>query len=117
MGDSSECLLPKSDSNTVLANQFFGFCNGKIDTIRDYLSNYRDPSATFSADVRFNGETLSIIVPATEDEIRKIGTGAPAISCELDPLPTCSYCSPDDRAALYIQVYTQTKDILTGEVV
>ena len=27
------------------------------------------------------------------------------------------YCSPDDRAALYIQVYTQTEEILTGEVV
>ena len=28
-----------------------------------------------------------------------------------------SNCSPDDRAALYIQVYTQTEEILTGEVV
>ena len=27
------------------------------------------------------------------------------------------YCSPDDRAALYIQVYTQAEEILTGEVV
>ena len=31
--------------------------------------------------------------------------------------PSCHYCSPDDRAALYIQVYTQTREILTGEVV
>ena len=27
------------------------------------------------------------------------------------------YCSPDDRAAQYIQVYTQTEEILAGEVV
>ena len=32
--------------------------------------------------------------------------------------PVSSNCSPDDRAALYIQVYnTQTEEILTGEVV
>ena len=26
-------------------------------------------------------------------------------------------CSPTDRAALYIQVYTQAEEILTGEVI
>ena len=78
--------------NVHCQNQIVTRCShGKIDTIRDYLSNNRDPSATFSADVGFTGETLSIIAPATEDEIRKIVTGAPAKSCELDPLPTCSF--------------------------
>ena len=91
MGDTNECQLPKSDSNTVLANQFCDFFHGKIDAIRDYLSNNRDPSATFSSDVRFSGKTLDVLVPVTEDEIRKIVITAASKSCELDPLPTCSF--------------------------
>ena len=64
------------------------FFNGKIDSIREVLSQNRDPDTTFSADVQFDGEILCAFDPATEAEIGKIIKSAPAKSCELDPLPT-----------------------------
>ena len=88
MGESNECVLPNSDRKLTLANQFCEFFNGKIDSIREVLSQNRNPDTTFSADVQFDGDILCAFDPATEAEIGKIIKSAPAKSCELDPLPT-----------------------------
>ncbi|KAK3107491.1 hypothetical protein FSP39_015750 [Pinctada imbricata] len=82
MGNSEECILPKSEKSAKLANQFCEFFLGKIATIRDVLAENCDLTNTFCADTQFNGDNLSVYTPASEDEIKKIILSAPTKSCE-----------------------------------
>ena len=41
-----------------------------------------------SADIKFKGQPLKKLVPATQDEVHDNIIKSPSKSCELDPLPT-----------------------------
>ena len=41
-----------------------------------------------NADIKFEGQPLTKLAPATQDEVHDIIIKSPSKSCELDPLPT-----------------------------
>lgn len=90
MGQKGEIVLPSCPSDTTLANRFSEFFMNKIATIRENINSAVTGNDTLvmSADVEFNGEPLTDLSPATQDEIREIIMKAPTKSCEIDPLPT-----------------------------
>ena len=64
--------------------------------------------------VCFTSNSLLLLAPIA---IRGHGMHFALVRAQVESVSVTFYCSPDDRAALYIQVYTQTEEILTGEVV
>ena len=65
---------------------------GKKDTTHNNLSNSNKSSTevhyALEADVKFDGNPLTSLSPASTEEVRKIIKRAPVKSCELDPIPT-----------------------------
>jgi len=83
--------MPRCSSDEHLANKFSDFFMRKITTIRDNTDNHKSPisdAVVMSADIKFEGQPLTIFAPATQDEVSDIIIKSPAKSCELDPLPT-----------------------------
>ena len=75
----------------LAAHLMKSFFVNKISTIRETLSaanSTNDNNPVLTADIRFEGQPLTALVPATQDEIRDIIKKSPSKSCELDPLPT-----------------------------
>ena len=63
----------------------------KITTIRDDIDNQKSPisdAVVMSTDIKFEGQTLTKLMPANQDEVHDIIIKSPSKSCELDPLPT-----------------------------
>ena len=91
MGHKGEIILPSCSSDEHLANKFSDFFMRKITTIRDDIDNHKSPisdAVVMSADIKFEGQPLTKLAPATQDEVRDIIIKSPSKSCELDPLPT-----------------------------
>ena len=91
MGHKGEIILPSCSSDEYLANKFSDFFKRKITTIRDDIDTDKSPisdAVVMSADIKFEGQPLTKLVPATQDEIRDIIIKSPSKSSELDPLST-----------------------------
>jgi len=91
MGRKGEIILPICSSDEHLANKFSDFFMRKITTIRDDIDNHKSPisdAVVMSADVKFEGQPLTKLAPATQDEVRTIIVKSASKSYELDPLPT-----------------------------
>ena len=76
----------------ILSNRFSNFFLGKIQTIRDNLQKANETNDKvvniLRADVKFTGQHLTRLAPASSDEIGKLLVKSPSKSCELDPMPT-----------------------------
>lgn len=92
MGKTNEVILPNHESSLDLANDFNTFFLSKIETIRNNLSSMTqssdDNNAPLCADVRFSGNILSCLEPASTEEVRKAIVNSATKSCEVDPIPT-----------------------------
>ena len=77
---------------TLDCRRFSDFFLGKIQTIRDNLQKTNKTNDkvvnVLRADVKFTGQHLTRLAPASSDEIRKLLVNSPSISCGLDPMPT-----------------------------
>ena len=64
----------------------------KIQTLRDNLQKAHETNDNvvnvLRADVKFTGQHLTRLAPASSDEIEKLLVKSPSKSCELDPMPT-----------------------------
>ena len=93
MGKTNEVTLPKHENSMDLANKFNTFFIQKIETIRDQLSSSIqigiDSVDPLSADIEFKGVSLTLLAPASTEEVRKLVTKSASKSCELDPIQTC----------------------------
>ena len=87
MGKNQDVVLPTSDSDTELSNRFSDFFLGEVQTIRDNLQKANKTNDNV-VNVKFTGQHLTRLVPASSDEIRKLLVKSPSKSCELDPMPT-----------------------------
>ena len=74
---------PAHASNEELAESFASHFQGKIDKIRDLLTNKSVYSPEDQVAPELNGFT-----PMTQDEVSKVISGLKSKSCELDPIPT-----------------------------
>ena len=74
---------PAHTSNEELAESFASHFQGKIDKIRQLLSN----KPVYSPEDWVAPE-LNRFTPMTQDEVSKVISGLKSKSCELDPLPT-----------------------------
>ncbi|VDI70250.1 Hypothetical predicted protein [Mytilus galloprovincialis] len=91
MGNKREIFLPEHENDKLLADKFCEFFVGKISIIRDSLSTTNTSSSDSNpmrADIKFDGNQLTSLSSASNEEIRKIILVSPTKSCELDPLPT-----------------------------
>jgi hypothetical protein len=92
MGKNQDVVLPTSDSDTELSNRFSDFFLGEIQTIRENLQKTNETNDkvvnVLRADVKFTGQHLTRLAPASSDEIKKLLVKSPSKSCELDPMPT-----------------------------
>ena len=92
MGKNQYFVLPTSDSDTELSNRFSDFFQGKIQTIKDNLQKPNETNDNvvnvLRADVKFTGQHLTRLAPASSNEIKKLLVKSPSKSCELDPMPT-----------------------------
>jgi len=91
MGHKGEIILLSCSSDEHLANKFNEFFMRKITTIRDDIDDHKSPiteAVVMRADIKFDGQPLTKLAPATQDEVRDIIIKSPSKSCELDPLPT-----------------------------
>ena len=77
--------LPPHDSAESLANEFADAFIGKIEKIREKLSN--DRIGETDEPKRYHTE-LQELHPTNIDELREIITTSPVKSCELDPAPS-----------------------------
>jgi len=79
--------LPKHESPKVLADKFSKYFTEKIEKIRSEFPT--NPTCDDSDEVQQPPKhELSHFEHATEDEIKKIVTGAKSTTCKQDPLPT-----------------------------
>jgi len=95
MGHKGEIILPSCSSDEHLANKFNDFFIGKSTTIRDNIDDHRSPisdAVVMRADIKFEGQPLTKLAPATQDEVRDIIIKTPSKSCELNPLPYLLTC-------------------------
>ena len=92
MGKTNEVVLPMHKNSLDLSNKFNTFFINKIEAIRNDLSSSTrfcsDKGGFLSADVKFKGDALTFLSPASIEEVRKIVMKSASKSCELDPLPT-----------------------------
>ena len=92
MGKKQDVVLTTSDNDTELSNRFSDFFLGKIQTIRDNLQKANETNDNvvnvLRADVKFTGQHLTRLAPASSDEIGKLLVKSPSKSCELDLMPT-----------------------------
>lgn len=92
LGDNNEVILPTSDNDRDLSNEFGKYFIGKIQTIRETLESQKDKTGNYSdvlwADVQYTGDPLIEFSPTSSDEIRKLIMNSPSKSCDLDPIPT-----------------------------
>lgn len=92
LGDNNEVILPTSDNDRDLSNEFGKYFLGKIQTIRETLQSQNDKTGNYSdvlwADVQYTGDPLIEFSPTSSDEIRKLIMNSPSKSCDLDPIPT-----------------------------
>jgi hypothetical protein len=81
MGKTNEVVLPMHENSLDLSNNFNTFFINKIGTIRNDLSS----STRFCSD---KCDALTVLSPASIEEVRKIVMKSASKSCELDPIPT-----------------------------
>ena len=86
--ENKEMPLPSHESTEELANRFADFFVEKISKIRQNLESMREslnaPVITSEKQV----PQLSVLEPASEEEIRKLIMSSATKSCKLDPIPT-----------------------------
>ena len=80
MGKNQDVVLPTSDSDTELSNRFSDFFLGEVQTIRDNLQKANKTNDNV-VNVKFTGQHLTRLVPASSDEIRKLLVKSPSKSC------------------------------------
>ena len=84
-----EASLPDGGSLEQLANRFSALFQDKVVLIQENLTLKADPNyvppdgSPCTVDNK-----LSIFLPATEDEVRRLINKSPSKSCALDPVPT-----------------------------
>ena len=79
-----------SDCGSIdqLASKFSAFFQDKIRMIQENLTLKADPNYVPEDNPDAMGNKLSVLVPATEDEVRGLINKSPSTSCSLDPVPT-----------------------------
>jgi hypothetical protein len=85
--------LPQHDSLSDLVETFSDFFTGKIETIRNDLSDLEATTEPLSCPpvstlLPPSDTNMDVFKPSTEEEISKIIKGSSKASCKLDPLPT-----------------------------
>ena len=100
---SKKPLLPQSDSDEALAEQFSEFFSTKIMEIREqFPSKVTEP---FSYEIASNTNVyLTHFEPTSELEVRNIICKSPCKSCELDPLPASLVKECVDDLVPYITI-------------
>ena len=92
MGKNQDVVLPTSDSDTELSNRFSDFFLGKIHIIRENLQKTNKTNDkvvnVLRADVKFTGQHLTRLTPASSDQIWKLLLKSSSKSYEFDPMPT-----------------------------
>ena len=84
----SENPLPDHDNIAELVDRFADYFNDKIQVIRDDIAkvlNDSEPPELQSPDIN---EFLSVLSPASEEEVHRLIKRSATKSCDLDPLPT-----------------------------
>ena len=78
-----------SDCGSVdqLANKFIAFFQDKIQMIQENSTLKADPNYV-PEDNTDADDKLSVLVPATEDKVRRLINKSPSTLCSLDPVPT-----------------------------
>ena len=71
-----------------LASKFNAFFQYKIRMIQENLTLKADPNYVPEDNPDAVDNTLSVLVPATEDEVRELINKSPSTSCSLNPVPT-----------------------------
>jgi hypothetical protein len=83
MGKNQDVVLPTSDSDTELSNRFSDFFLGEIQTIRENLQKTNETNDkvvnVLRADVKFTGQHLTRLAPASSDEIKKLLVKSPSL--------------------------------------
>lgn len=85
LGESGKVTLPNHTSPHELAQQFSSFFSSKISTIREHIPL---SVSSVESEQAFTGTPLMEFESATVEEVRKVVSGAPTKSCEIDPIPT-----------------------------
>ena len=80
--------LSDCGSMDQLANKFSAFFQDKIRMIQENLTLNANPNYVPEDNPDAVDNTLSVLVPATEDEIRGLINKSPSTSSSLDPVPT-----------------------------
>ena len=107
MAESNAVIFPSHQCKFELSNRFGHFFLEKIENIRTNLlsaSNAIDDVNPLRADIRFEGNILTEIRPASIDEVTKIILKAQSKACELDPIPTTLLKSCVNNIAMNIMM-------------
>ena len=84
-----EAILPDGGSLEQLANRFSASFQDKVRLIQENLTLKADPNYVPPDESPGTVDNkLSIFLPATEDEVRRLINKSPSKSCALDPVPT-----------------------------
>ena len=80
--------LPDCSSMDQLASKFSAFFQDKIRMILENLTLKADPNHVLEDHPDAVDDTLSVFVPAIEDEVKQLIINSPSKSCSLDLVPT-----------------------------
>ena len=85
LGKNSSSPLPSTFESPDLPNVFSDYFTEKICTLRN---NFPPPNPSACPNTAFAGNPLLTFEPIIDEFVLKIINGAPAKTCELDPIPT-----------------------------